>query len=210
MCASSCCRSGTPGTSSRPTRTQPAPGLAAGYEASWRTDSTDVLDRYLLALTGDLVRGVADDLEGLDSTMAAAKVRDFAEALTNWYIRRSRDRFWVGGHGRLEEPRGLRHALHRARDAHPVGGAAHPARVRAGVAGLTGGRSVHLTDWPDAVAHSPQLMTSAPRWTQCERSLPRRQRPPQEGGKARATAAGPSDGRGCGCCIPDAVRRHPA
>ena len=28
--------------------------------------------------------------------MAAAKLRDFAEALTNWYIRRSRDRFWVG------------------------------------------------------------------------------------------------------------------
>jgi isoleucyl-tRNA synthetase len=32
----------------------------------------------------------------LDSTTAAAKLRDFAEALTNWYVRRSRDRFWVG------------------------------------------------------------------------------------------------------------------
>ena len=27
----------------------------AGYEAQWRTDSTDVLDRYILALTGDLL-----------------------------------------------------------------------------------------------------------------------------------------------------------
>ena len=67
-----------------------------GYEAQWRTDSTDVLDRYILALTGDLVRGVAADLEVLDSTLAAAKLREFTEALTNWYIRRSRDRFWVG------------------------------------------------------------------------------------------------------------------
>ncbi|MFK4985335.1 class I tRNA ligase family protein, partial [Klebsiella pneumoniae] len=67
-----------------------------GYEAQWRTDSTDVLDRYILALTGDLVRDVAADLEGLDSTTAAERLRDFAEVLTNWYIRRSRDRFWVG------------------------------------------------------------------------------------------------------------------
>ena len=35
----------------------PAGRRGAGYEASWRTDSTDVLDRYILALTGDLVRG---------------------------------------------------------------------------------------------------------------------------------------------------------
>ncbi len=67
-----------------------------GYEAQWRTDSTDVLDRYILARTGDLVRGVQEDLEGLDSTTAAARLRDFAEVLTNWYVRRSRDRFWVG------------------------------------------------------------------------------------------------------------------
>lgn len=67
-----------------------------GYEASWRTDSTDVLDRYILARLGDLVREVRADLEGLDSTTASARLRDFAEVLTNWYIRRSRDRFWTG------------------------------------------------------------------------------------------------------------------
>jgi isoleucyl-tRNA synthetase len=75
---------------------------AGGYEASWRTDSTDVLDRYILALTGDLVRDVASDLEGLDSTSAADRLRDFAEVLTNWYIRRSRDRFWVGAESNAE------------------------------------------------------------------------------------------------------------
>src|SRR5690606_5381421 len=67
-----------------------------GYRATWRTDSADVLDRYILSLTGDLVRHVAADLEGLDSTTASARLRDFAEVLTNWYIRRSRDRFWAG------------------------------------------------------------------------------------------------------------------
>lgn len=127
-----------------------------GYQARWRTDSTDVLDRYILALTGDLVRDVASDLEGLDSTTAAARLRDFAEALTNWYIRRSRDRFWGN-----------------ADDADPASTEAFDTlytvletltRVAAPLAplvtervwqGLTGGRSVHLTDWPDADAFAP-------------------------------------------------------
>ncbi|MGO1921086.1 MAG: isoleucine--tRNA ligase, partial [Microbacterium sp.] len=73
-----------------------------GYEAKWRTDSTDVLDRYILSRLGELVRDVAADLEGLDSTTAAARLRDFAEVLTNWYIRRSRDRFWMGADASAE------------------------------------------------------------------------------------------------------------
>ncbi len=124
----------------------------AGYEASWRTDSTDVLDRYILALTGELVRGVADDLEQLDSTSAAAKLRDFAEALTNWYIRRSRDRFWLGV---SDDPRStdafdtLYTVLETVtRVAAPL----IPLVSERIWQGLTGGRSVHLEDWPDASA----------------------------------------------------------
>src|SRR5680860_1067585 len=41
-----------------------------GYDATWRTDSTDVLDRYLLAKTRDLIEQVTVDLEALDSTLA--------------------------------------------------------------------------------------------------------------------------------------------
>ena len=121
-----------------------------GYEAQWRTDSTDVLDRYILARTGDLVRGVQEDLEGLDSTTAAARLRDFAEVLTNWYIRRSRDRFWVGV---TDEP-SSREAFDTlytvletlCRVAAPL----VPLIGERVWQGLTGGRSVHLADWPDA------------------------------------------------------------
>ncbi|MET0297684.1 MAG: isoleucine--tRNA ligase [Microbacterium sp.] len=123
-----------------------------GYEATWRTDSTNVLDRYILALTGDLVRGVAADLEGLDSTSAAAKLRDFAEALTNWYIRRSRDRFWVG----VNDDPASREAFDTlytvletlTRVAAPL----IPLVSERVWQGLTGGRSVHLQDWPDAAS----------------------------------------------------------
>ncbi|MCK2028241.1 isoleucine--tRNA ligase [Microbacterium galbinum] len=123
-----------------------------GYEASWRTDSTDVLDRYILARLGDLVREVRADLEGLDSTTAAGRLRDFAEVLTNWYIRRSRDRFWVGV---SEDPKS-REAFDTlytvletlTRVAAPL----VPLISERVWQGLTGGRSVHLQDWPDAAA----------------------------------------------------------
>jgi isoleucyl-tRNA synthetase len=122
---------------------------AEGYEASWRTDSTDVLDRYILARLGDLVREVRADLEGLDSTTASARLRDFAEVLTNWYIRRSRDRFWVGV---TDDPKS-REAFDTlytvletlTRVAAPL----VPLISERVWQGLTGGRSVHLTDWPD-------------------------------------------------------------
>ena len=123
---------------------------ATGYEAKRRVDSTDVLDRYILALLGDLVRDVADDLERLDSTTASARLRDFAEVLTNWYIRRSRDRFWSGV---TDEPTSTEafDTLYTVletlcRVAAPL----IPLVAERVWQGLTGGRSVHLTDWPDA------------------------------------------------------------
>ncbi|MFT4221097.1 MAG: class I tRNA ligase family protein [Microbacterium sp.] len=118
-----------------------------GYEASWRTDSAHVLDRYILALTGELVRDVAADLEGLDSTSAAAKLRDFAEALTNWYIRRSRDRFWEGeSTDAFDTLYTVLETLTR------VAAPLIPLVSERVWQGLTGGRSVHLQDWPDADA----------------------------------------------------------
>jgi isoleucyl-tRNA synthetase len=140
-------------TSSAGSAAHPSAGSGTGYAARWRTDSTDVLDRYILALTGDLVRDVAADLEGLDSTTASARLRDFAEALTNWYIRRSRDRFWEGvdpstGSG-AEAFDTLYTVLETlTRVAAPL----IPLISERVWQGLTGGRSVHLEDWPDAEA----------------------------------------------------------
>ncbi|WP_322408944.1 isoleucine--tRNA ligase [Microbacterium invictum] len=124
-----------------------------GYEASWRTDAQDVLDRYILARTGDLVRGVTADLEGLDSTSAAAKLRDFAEVLTNWYIRRSRDRFWAGVSP--DDPRTTEafDTLYTVLETLTrVAAPLIPLVSERVWQGLTGGRSVHLQDWPDAAA----------------------------------------------------------
>ncbi|MCK2021431.1 isoleucine--tRNA ligase [Microbacterium sp. kSW2-24] len=123
-----------------------------GYEASWRTDSTDVLDRYILARLGDLVREVRADLEGLDSTTAAGRLRDFAEVLTNWYIRRSRDRFWVGVSEDLKSREAFDTLYTVLETLTRVAAPLVPLISERVWQGLTGGRSVHLQDWPDAAA----------------------------------------------------------
>ncbi|MGV8969094.1 MAG: isoleucine--tRNA ligase [Microbacteriaceae bacterium] len=116
-----------------------------GYEAQWRTDSTNTLDRYLLAKTRQLIVDVTEELEALDSPMAAAKMRDFADVLTNWYVRRSRDRFWAGdNHDAFDTLFTVLETLTRI--AAPLIPLVGDEIWR----GLTGGRSVHLTDWPDA------------------------------------------------------------
>src|SRR5690606_16675699 len=69
---------------------------AAGVTAERRTDSTHVLDRYILAKTREVLEQVTEHLDRLDSPFAAHALRDFADVLTNWYVRRSRDRFWDG------------------------------------------------------------------------------------------------------------------
>lgn len=121
-----------------------------GYEASRSTSSTDVLDRYLLAKLRDLVEAVTADLEDFDSPLAAQKLRDFADVLTNWYVRRSRDRFWQGvdadgaGAEAFDTLYTVLETLTRL--AAPL----LPLVTEQVWRGLTGGRSVHLEDWPDA------------------------------------------------------------
>ncbi|WP_213815096.1 isoleucine--tRNA ligase [Glaciihabitans sp. dw_435] len=116
-----------------------------GYEAKWRTDSTDVLDRYLLAKTRQLIEDVTTELDALDSPTAALRLRDFADVLTNWYVRRSRDRFWSGDNEDAFDT--LYTVLETVtRVAAPLIPLVGEEMWR----GLTGGRSVHLTDWPDA------------------------------------------------------------
>ena len=123
---------------------------AAGYEAKRSTASTDVLDRYILAKLRDLVQDVQADLDALDTTTASARLRDFADVLTNWYVRRSRDRFWTGVHadGRGAEAFDTLYTVLETltRVAAPLA----PLVTESVWQGLTGGRSVHLTDWPDA------------------------------------------------------------
>ncbi|MCV7153132.1 isoleucine--tRNA ligase [Mycolicibacterium pyrenivorans] len=118
--------------------------LYAPSKGTWRTDSTHVLDRYILAKLAALRDGLTASLDVCDISVACDQLRQFTEALTNWYVRRSRSRFW-------EEDRDAIDTLHTvlevtSRLAAPL----LPLISEVIWRGITGERSVHLTDWPDA------------------------------------------------------------
>ncbi|HWE88865.1 MAG TPA: isoleucine--tRNA ligase [Pseudonocardiaceae bacterium] len=117
---------------------------AAGLEGHWRTDSAHVLDRYVLAKTRDLVAEVTAALDGYDLAGGCALVEDFLEVLTNWYVRRSRDRFWAGDQDAVDTLHTMLEVTSR------VVAPLLPLTAEAVWRGLTGERSVHLTDWPGA------------------------------------------------------------
>ncbi|MZE77401.1 isoleucine--tRNA ligase [Streptomyces xinghaiensis] len=55
-----------------------------------------VLDRWLLSELNTLVGEVTEALEGYDTQRAGKLVSAFVDDLSNWYVRRSRRRFWQG------------------------------------------------------------------------------------------------------------------
>ncbi|MDN5916961.1 MAG: isoleucine--tRNA ligase [Pseudonocardia sp.] len=115
---------------------------AAGRAGTVRHDSTHVLDRYVLAKTADLVDGVTAAMDVYDIAGACERVRDHAEVLTNWYVRRSRDRFWAGDADAIDTLHTVLEATCR------VAAPLLPLTTEKIWQGLTGGRSVHLCDWP--------------------------------------------------------------
>ena len=67
-----------------------------GYQAKIITESPDLLDRYVLAKCAEFVQVVGDELDALNVASACDATRSFLDVLSNWYIRRSRERFWDG------------------------------------------------------------------------------------------------------------------
>jgi isoleucyl-tRNA synthetase len=116
----------------------------AGYRARWSTASGHVLDRYLLSTTRSLVVDVQAALDALDVAGACDLVRAHVDTLTNWYVRRSRQRFWDEDTDAFDTLYTSLEVLCR------VAAPLLPMVTEEVWRGLTGGRSVHLTDWPEA------------------------------------------------------------
>ena len=122
-----------------------------GIKGRLVTSAEAELDRYILGKTAELVNAVETAMDRLDLAGGCNALPPFIEALNNWYIRRSRDRFWKSEKDadktaaydtlytvlvtlmRTMAPflPYLTDHIHRA---------------------LTDGQSVHLQDWPEASA----------------------------------------------------------
>jgi isoleucyl-tRNA synthetase len=80
----------------------PAPPLA----------SRPLLDRWILSRLAGTVRDVRDGMDAYDVTRAGRRIQGFVDELSNWYVRRSRRRFWnPGGNGGQDSVAAF-HTLH--------------------------------------------------------------------------------------------------
>lgn len=59
-----------------------------------KIDSENLLDKWMLSKVSTLITEVTKSLEEYDISLAARYLSEFMEELSNWYIRRSRKRFW--------------------------------------------------------------------------------------------------------------------
>jgi isoleucyl-tRNA synthetase len=120
----------------------------------WRTDQTGELDRYVLAKVREMIEAVTASMDRNDLPGATFAIGTFLDVLTNWYVRRSRGRFWQAGGGEGEPPSQDKidayDTLHTVlellcRTAAPF----LPYLTEAIYRDLTGERSVHLQPWPE-------------------------------------------------------------
>jgi isoleucyl-tRNA synthetase len=153
---------------------------ADDIQASLTSNPRQILDRYIIAKTHELVTGMQEDLDAYDLSSACHRVLGLIDALNNWYIRRSRPRFW-----RASRPADGASGSGGSSESGGSNGSGDDADKRAAYdtlytvlltlcqvvspllplisdeiyRGLTAHRSdlpdsVHLTDWPDAVRGS--------------------------------------------------------
>jgi isoleucyl-tRNA synthetase len=132
-----------------------------GVRAKLRADSPELLDRYILAKTSALVTGLAESLDAYDLSRACQLFASHLDALNNWYIRRSRDRFWRAAEADDPDKQNAYDTLYTVlvvlcRAVSPL----LPLITEEIYRGLTGEPSVHLTDWPTELddAADPKLV----------------------------------------------------
>ena len=140
---------------------------ADGIEAKPRADSQELLDRYILAKTRELTEAVTQRMEAYDLPGATAELEGFIDSLNNWYIRRSRDRFWAPARpSSADDKQDAYDTLHTVLTALARLLAPFLPLVSEEIyRGLTGEPSVHLCDWPDPaeLPADPQLVAAMDR-----------------------------------------------
>ncbi|WP_062377150.1 isoleucine--tRNA ligase [Demequina pelophila] len=109
-----------------------------------RVASLPVMDRYVLAKTAELVSTVTEQMEAFDVPGASESLRQYMDLLTNWYVRTQRDRFWDEDQDAFDTLYTVLVTVSRL--AAPL----LPLMTEEVYRGLTGERSVHLTDYPVA------------------------------------------------------------
>lgn len=79
-----------------------------GRTSNWTPDGDapavegrHIMDRWLLSAAHALIRDVSESLDHFDTQRAGYLLSNFVDLLSNWYVRRSRRRFWHGDNDAL-------------------------------------------------------------------------------------------------------------
>ena len=115
---------------------------AEGYQAKEISSSSEAIDNYILSKLKRLSQIVKQGLETYDVSQATGELASFMEVLNNWYIRRTRDRFWEGDAQAFDTLYTV--LVNVAKIAAPL----MPFVAEYVFKNLTGEESVHLTDYP--------------------------------------------------------------
>lgn len=115
---------------------------AEGYQAKEVSSSNEAIDNYILSKLKHLGMIVKQGLDTYDVAMSTNEVAAFMEILNNWYIRRSRDRFWAGDKQAFDVLYTV--LVNLSKILAPL----MPFVAEYVFKTLTGEESVHLTDYP--------------------------------------------------------------
>jgi isoleucyl-tRNA synthetase len=108
---------------------------------------TNPLDQWIVSRVHQLNQEIEKNLDGYDIPNAVKPILPFIEDASNWYVRRSRRRFWKSGDDtdKNNDYRTLHYVLvHLSQIMAPF----TPFLAEELYQKLTGGESVHLLDWP--------------------------------------------------------------
>ena len=117
-------------------------------KAEFSLESNNLMDQYILSKCCQTVNSIKLGMDGYDTISSTAAIEEFFEVLNNWYIRRSRERFWRSGvdQDKVSAYNTLYTVLHMVcRAAAPL----LPLTLEKIYQGLTGEQSVHLAKFPD-------------------------------------------------------------
>ncbi|MDR2902415.1 MAG: isoleucine--tRNA ligase [Lactobacillales bacterium] len=116
---------------------------AEGIKAHLIDRSDDILDQYILSKLKVLTTTSQKGMDNYDINKTCADISAFLEILNNWYIRRSRARFWDG-----EDMNAFNTLYTVLVTLSQIAAPMMPMLCEFVYRSLTGGESVHLTDYP--------------------------------------------------------------
>ena len=126
-----------------------------------------LMDRWALSELQLTVRTVTERLDAYDVTAAGRAIGEFVDELSNWYVRRSRRRFWKGEDDR--DKKAAHSTLYEclvtvAKLTAPFTPFVAEALYQNLVAGGEAPESVHLADWPEYEEDLVDLDLSSRMW----------------------------------------------